>query len=134
MSDGSWPDVRKPSVTSDTNKLTSVRPHLNENDRRPSDTGVDMSDVGNQQCLRRKVDECFGQTIQITCETAFESSVATTNVSTLSTMASGSSTSGQTRLPTSLLFELPANSRRGSTSCSDERMPAISKAQMKGEF
>lgn len=124
MSDGSWPDVRKPSVPNETNKLTAVRQHQ-EHERRQS--GSDMAD-GSKQCWR-KVDECFGKTVQITCESSCEPETA--NASTLSAIASGSSTGGQARLTTSLLFELP-EARRGSTSCSDDRMPAISKAQMKG--
>ncbi|XP_015115512.1 caltractin [Diachasma alloeum] len=133
VSDVPWPDVRKPSVTNEGNKLTGVRQqHLPSNQRRQSDIGSDMAEGNKQLCARRRGDECsFGETIQVTCETACDSSIAVGNASALSGgMASGSSSGGQTRLTTSLLFELP-DARRGSTTCFDERMPSISKAQMK---
>ncbi|XP_063978886.1 uncharacterized protein LOC135163408 isoform X2 [Diachasmimorpha longicaudata] len=132
VSDATWPDVRKPSVTNDTNKLTGLRQqHLPSNQRRQSDIGSDMAEVNKQLCARRRGDECnFGGTIQIECDTSYDSSIAVDNPSALSGGIASGSSSGQTRLTTSLLFELP-DARRGSTTCFDERMPSISKAQMK---
>ncbi|XP_011297592.1 polcalcin Jun o 2 [Fopius arisanus] len=130
VSDVTWPDIRKPPVPNEGNKLTGTRQGLpTGNQRRQSDIASDMAEVNKQLCARRRGDECsFGETIRVTCETSCDSSITGGNSSISG--PSATSAGGQTRLTTSLLFELP-DARRGSTSCSDDRMPSISKAQMK---
>lgn len=118
MSNTSWPDVRGSSVSNISNKMTT-----NCQQQCLHDIDIDNNDDNNKQplCFRKKVNDCIAQ-IGVTCETGLSTSVQS---------VAGTSSSRQNRLPASLLFELP-DSRRCSTSGTDNKMPAISKAQMKG--
>ncbi|XP_034934417.1 probable calcium-binding protein CML13 isoform X2 [Chelonus insularis] len=123
ISEASWTDVRKPSVPSDFN-VTQIRQQLPPKEER-SQKVEETTDI-RPQCFHRQVDSCHVQAIKVS---SHESSEPEMESLVVSSTASSSSVSGQTRLPTSLLFELP-DSRRGS-SCPSDQMPAISKAQMK---
>ncbi|XP_057318248.1 myosin regulatory light chain 2 isoform X2 [Microplitis mediator] len=130
ISETSWADAQKPSVPNEfTSTLTSIRqqfPLGDDSDKKIISTEKQepLEEARHDKCLLRA--DCPIQAIQVT---GCEPSDAKMEPLMVSTASSSSSVSGQTRLPTSLLFELP-DSRRGSTTPSD-KMPAISKAQMK---
>ncbi|XP_074096950.1 uncharacterized protein LOC141526084 isoform X2 [Cotesia typhae] len=130
ISETSWADAQKPSVPNEfTSTLTSIRqqfPFGNDTDKIIStEKQGTLEEPRHDKCLLRA--DCPVQAIEVTgCEPTTDTKMEPLMISAAS---SSSSVSGQTRLPTSLLFELP-DSRRGSTTPSDQ-LPAISKAQMK---
>ncbi|XP_044577314.1 uncharacterized protein LOC123260347 isoform X2 [Cotesia glomerata] len=130
ISETSWADAQKPSVPNEfTSTLTSIRqqfPFDDDTDKIISrEKQETLEEPRHDKCLLRA--DCPVQAIEVTgCEPTTDTKMEPLIISTAS---SSSSVSGQTRLPTSLLFELP-DSRRGSTTPSDQ-LPAISKAQMK---
>ncbi|KAK0167232.1 hypothetical protein PV327_004659 [Microctonus hyperodae] len=132
ISEASWSDARKPSVSNDDNVLTPKQQQFpNEFEANEKSDEVDTkADCNRQPCFHTQMEDCLAQAIDVTDDkTCTESSTNKTDSVTFTAAIAGSSTS-DTRLPTSLLFELP-DPRRGSTSCVNDQMPAISKAQMK---
>ncbi|KAK0176269.1 hypothetical protein PV328_000421 [Microctonus aethiopoides] len=133
ISEASWSDARKPSsVSNDDNVLTPKQQQFpNEFEANEKSDEVDTkTDCNKPPCFHTQMEDCLAQAIDVTDgNTCTESSANKTDSLTFTAAIAGSSTS-DTRLPTSLLFELP-DPRRGSTSCVNDQMPAISKAQMK---
>ncbi|XP_043266504.1 probable calcium-binding protein CML22 [Venturia canescens] len=91
----------------------------------------------SRQPFRRKMDVCLGHVIETTgvCGSSSSTTTATTAAHLPSTpifsSTSGSSTSpGETRLTASILFDLP-EPRASSAADPADKMPAITKAQMK---
>lgn len=98
---------------------------------RSTEAGVEAA-AGSTR-FRRKMDGCLAQVVEAAAACGPASSMTTTTVNTaIFPSASGSSTpAGDTRLAASLLFELP-ESCGSSAANSASKMPAITKAQMKG--
>ena len=84
------------------------------------------SDVSGRQSFRRKV-------IEATSGCVPASSATLPNTAILSTASGSSTPAGETRLSASILFDLP-ESCGASSDVSMKKMPAITKAQMKGPF